>query len=152
MDCNKPMVCGNVFKSALSNDAEQCSGLGKYLFMWLCKQHLLMWCERKEAACAHRYLNKWHGRKVTVGRDTPWRPGRLNGGVKWHIETGLLLLLGEAMNWAAGNGVGMIAHRAGYMGFFGNWGHFGIGAEQVRTSCQSLFVSRKKRAGCKDRN
>lgn len=63
-----------------------------------------------------------------------------------HTGTGLLLR-GEA-----GNGVGMITHRAGYMGFFGNWGHFGIGAEQVRTSCQSLLVSRKKRAGCKDGN
>lgn len=56
----------NVFKSALSNHAEQHSGLGRYLFIRLCKQHKIFISSsgmQGGKLFAHTYL---YNRKVSV--------------------------------------------------------------------------------------
>jgi len=124
----------NVFKSALSNHAKQRGDLGKYLFIRLCKQHkIFIFSSGMQGGklFAHTYLYKWHSRKVTVSWDTPLETKETQCGCKVALWDRFTAASRQRL-WIErqDNGVGVITHRAGYMGFFGNWVHFGIGAKQ----------------------
>lgn len=64
--------------------------------------------------------------------------------VKWHIQTGLLPSPGRGDELSSRVMAQERSRRAGYMGFFDNWGRFGDGAERDETGLVEKVLQRRE--------